>query len=87
MFIVREPIMVTPNDVLPPLLDEIRSRLTPFCQSHGIARSEVFGSLARGESNPGGDIDLLVTSQPHVPLGRDFFERHKEIEDIIGCGG
>ena len=77
--------MVTPNDVLPPSLDEIKSRLAPFCQRHGIARLEVFGSLARGESQPGSDIDLLVTFQPQVHLGWDFFELHKEIEDILGC--
>jgi predicted nucleotidyltransferase len=77
--------MVTPNDVLPPSLDEIKSRLAPFCRSHGVARLEVFGSLARGESHRGSDIDLLVTFQPDVHLGWDFFELHKEIEGILGC--
>jgi predicted nucleotidyltransferase len=66
--------MVTPNDVLPPSLDEIKSRLAPFCRSHGVARMEVFGSLARGESRPGSDIDFLVIFQPGVHLGWDFFE-------------
>jgi predicted nucleotidyltransferase len=56
--------MVTLNGVLPLSLDEIKSRLGPFCLRHGVARLEVFGSLARGESRPGSDIDLLVTFQP-----------------------
>lgn len=77
--------MVTPNDHFPPSLDEIESRLTPFCQRHDIARLEVFGSLARGEPHRGSDIDLLVTFQPGVHLGWDFFELHKELEDILGC--
>ena len=85
MFMGRDVNMVTPNDVLPPSLDEIKSRLAPFCRRHGIARLEVFGSLPRGESQPGSDIDLLVTFQPQVHLGWDFFELHKEIEDILGC--
>jgi predicted nucleotidyltransferase len=85
MFKGRELNMVTPNEVLPPSLDEIKSRLAPFCRHHGIARLEVFGSLARGESHPGSDIDLLVTFQPQVHLGWDFFELHKEMEDILGC--
>ena len=91
MVIGRELDMDTPNEVLPPSLDEItrldeiKSRLAPFCRHHGIARLEVFGSLARGESHPGSDIDLLVTFQPQVHLGWDFFELHKEIEDILGC--
>jgi predicted nucleotidyltransferase len=76
--------MVTPNDTFPPSLDEIKTRLTPFCQRHGVARLEVFGSLARGEPHRGSDIDLLVTFQPEVHLGWDFFELHKEIEDILG---
>jgi uncharacterized protein len=77
--------MITPNDVFPPTLDELKSRLVPFCQHHGVARLEVFGSLARGEPHPGSDIDLLVTFRPDVHLGWDFFELHKELEDILGC--
>ena len=77
--------MVTPNDVFPPTLDELKSRLVPFCQRHGVARLEVFGSLSRGEPHPGSDIDLLVTFQPDIHLGWDFFELHKELEDILGC--
>ena len=76
--------MATSNDVLPPPLNEIKSRLVPFCQRHGVARLEVFGSLARGEPHPG-DIDLLVTFQPNVRLGWDFFELHAELEDLLGC--
>ena len=77
--------MVAPNAVLPPTLDEIKSRLAPFCRRHGIARLEVFGSLARNEPHPGSDIDLLVTFQPEVHLGWDFFELHKELEVLLGC--
>ena len=64
--------MPTPKDALPLSLDEIKSRLAPFCRRHGVARLEVFGSLARGESHRGSDIDLLVTFQPGVSLGWDF---------------
>src|SRR5216684_866298 len=77
--------MITPNGILPPTLDEIKSRIAPFCQRHGVSRLEVFGSLARGEPHPGSDIDLLVTFRPGVHLGWDFFELHKELEDLLGC--
>jgi|SRR5580700_3886885 predicted nucleotidyltransferase len=76
--------MITPNDTYPPSLDEIKSLLTPFCRRHGVARLEAFGSLARGETHRGSDIDLLVTFQPDVHLGWDFFELHQEIEDLLG---
>ena len=77
--------MVTPTGTLPPSIDEIQSRLAPFCRQHGVARLEVFGSLARGESRPGSDVDLLITFQPDVHPGWDFFDLHKEIEAILGC--
>ena len=77
--------MVTPTPTLPPSLEEIASRLAPFCRRHGVARLEVFGSLARGDPHRGSDIDLLVTFQPEVHMGWDFFELHKEIEDLLGC--
>jgi len=77
--------MVTPESAVRPTLDEVKSRLAPFCRSHGISRLEVFGTLARGEWRPGGDIDLLVTSKPDVHIGWDFFDLHKEIETLLGC--
>ena len=76
---------VIPNVTLSPSLEEIRSKLAPFCRRHGVARLEVFGSVARGETRAGSDIDLLVTFQPEVRLGWDFFELEREIEDILGC--
>jgi predicted nucleotidyltransferase len=57
-----------PSD--PPLsLIDLKQRLEPFCRSHGVAKLELFGSFARGEAHPGGDIDLLITFRPDVRLG------------------
>jgi len=71
-------------DDLPLVLSELRDRLLPFCQTHGVARLEVFGSLARGEAQPGSDIDLLVTFRPEVRLGWDFFALQDELELTLG---
>ena len=76
--------MVTPS-ALPPALEEIEFRLAPFCRKHDVARLEIFGSAARGERRPGSDIDLLITFQPGVHLGWDFFDLQEEIEDLLGC--
>jgi uncharacterized protein len=81
----REMSVLTRKDVLPPTLDELKTRLAPFCRNHSVIRLEVFGALARGERRPGSDVDLLVTFRPDVHLGWDFFDLHKEIEDILGC--
>lgn len=37
------------------------SRLAELCRRYGIARLEVFGSVARGEQRPDSDVDLLYT--------------------------
>src|SRR5260370_16352080 len=84
MFVNRAFCMVTPNPTMPASLDEIASRLAPFCKRHNVARLEVFASLARGDPHRGSDIDLLVTFQPEVHLGWDFFELHNEIDAILG---
>lgn len=85
MVVDGESNMIAPNAVLPPTLDQLKSELAPFCRRHGVARLELFGSFARGEPHPGSDIDLLVTFQPGVHPGWDFFELHKELEDKLGC--
>jgi predicted nucleotidyltransferase len=77
--------MVMPNAPIRLTLDEIKSRLKPFCKRHHVTRLEVFGSLARGETLCGSDIDLLATFQHDVHLGWDFYDLQKEVEDILGC--
>lgn len=77
--------MAAPNLTFPLSFEEIRLRVGPFCERHGIARLEVFGSLARGEACGGSDVDLLVTFRPEVRLGWDFFELHRELEGLLGC--
>jgi uncharacterized protein len=70
----------------PPLtIPEIRAKLVPFCERHGVARLELFGSLATGEARTGSDIDLLVEFRPEVRLGWDFFDLQQELEDLLGC--
>ncbi|HYK57788.1 MAG TPA: nucleotidyltransferase family protein [Bryobacteraceae bacterium] len=56
----------------------------PFCERHGVARLEVFGSVARGEAHSGSDVDLLIEFRPEVHLGRDFFELQEQLEALLG---
>jgi predicted nucleotidyltransferase len=69
----------------PPSLDEINRHLPEFCQRHGIARVEIFGSVARGEASAGSDLDLMVSFKPGVQPGLDFFAMQDELESILGC--
>ena len=52
------------------------SRLAELCRRYGIARLEVFGSVARGEQRPDSDVDLLHTLEGGRALGW-------EVEDLV----
>ena len=41
-------------------IEQIKERVTPIAQSHGVKRVMLFGSYARGEATEDSDIDLHV---------------------------
>jgi len=41
-------------------INQIKERITPVAQSHGVGRIKLFGSYARGEATEESDIDLHV---------------------------
>ncbi|MDR3012034.1 MAG: nucleotidyltransferase domain-containing protein [Chitinispirillales bacterium] len=43
-------------------IDEIRTRLTPIFERHGVRSAILFGSYARGDARSKSDVDLLVDS-------------------------
>lgn len=73
------------NSVCPPSIDEIKRSLPAFCRRRGIARVEVFGSVAMGKASTGSDLDLMVTFLPGVTPGLEFFGMQKELEGLLGC--
>ena len=40
--------------------------LERLCRKHHVRRLDLFGSRAKGESNAGSDVDLLVEYEPGV---------------------
>ena len=66
----------------PPPADEIARRLAPLCRAHGIARLEIFGSVARGGARPGSDVDLVVTLTK--PMGWDYFTLDEKMSEALG---
>ena len=75
--------MLTHRPALSP--DELRKRLRPFCEKYHIRRLEVFGSAARGATEPSSDVDLLVTFDESAPVSTaELLEMAGEAEELVG---
>ena len=59
-------------------------RLGEICTRYGIARIEVFGSVARGDAGPESDVDLLYELRPGARLGWDIERLTDELADLFG---
>ncbi|WP_048063839.1 MULTISPECIES: nucleotidyltransferase family protein [Methanoculleus] len=62
-------------------LDQIRkkrSRILAIAGRHGATNLRVFGSVARGETGPESDLDLLVELEP----GRSLLDHIALIQDL-----
>lgn len=54
-------------------VNEIISIITPILQNYGVRRAYLFGSYARGDVQPGSDIDLRIDG--------------RNIRSMFGLGG
>ncbi|WP_246065206.1 nucleotidyltransferase family protein [Aeromicrobium piscarium] len=61
-----------------------QERLRDVCERYGVASLELFGSIARDESNEDSDVDLLYVLKPGVRLGFRLFELEDELAVIFG---
>ncbi len=53
---------------LPQVLDVLRAHEAEL-RKRGVEHAAVFGSLARGEAQPGSDVDVLVELNPRHRMG------------------
>jgi predicted nucleotidyltransferase len=44
-------------------------------RKQGVCHAAVFGSVAKGESHPDSDIDILIDLDPHRPMGLFEYSR------------
>jgi predicted nucleotidyltransferase len=66
----------------PPVVAEIVRRLEPYCRENEIIRLDIFGSVARGDTRPGSDVDLIATFR--VIPGLRYFSMEKEMSRLLG---
>ena len=57
---------------------ERREEILGLANRHGAHNLRVFGSVARGESNEGSDLDLLVAWEP----GRSLLDHSGLVQDL-----
>ncbi len=55
-----------------------------IARQHGARNLRVFGSVARGESGEGSDLDLLVEMEPGRSL-LDLVAIKQDLEELLGC--
>jgi len=59
--------------------------IAAFCRRNHIVRLSFFGSVLRGDFEPGSDVDVLVEYAPGAPVGLFEMARQQvELEGIIG---
>jgi predicted nucleotidyltransferase len=69
----------------PPTVDELQSKLLPFCEKHAVQKLEVFGSVAERTARVGSDIDLMITLKPGSAESlHEFVGLQLELEDLLG---
>jgi uncharacterized protein len=65
------------------LVAERRADVQRVCGENGASNVAVFGSVARGESGPASDLDLLIDLDPSRSL-LDHIHLQHELEDLLG---
>lgn len=65
-------------------LDVDMQRLDELCRRYGVARLEVFGSVARGDADETSDLDLLYELAPGAELGWEIEDLQDQLSDLFG---
>jgi predicted nucleotidyltransferase len=66
------------------LLRAKREEILRLAARHGARNIRIFGSVARGDAGPDGDLDVLVDMEP----GRSLFDMGgllMDLQDLLGC--
>ena len=64
-------------------LNQIKETVIPIFKQYGISQAAVFGSYARGEEQPGSDIDFLIHLGKPIDLIQ-FIRLKVQLQDALG---
>lgn len=65
-------------NIMDKLIAENRNEILEIAGRHGARKVRVFGSMARGDADPGSDVDFLVDLEE----GRDLFDLGALLMDL-----
>ncbi len=63
-------------------IEQIKEKAAPVLKEAGVLRSDIFGSVARGEANDQSDVDFLVELPPGTTLF-DLADLHQKLEEAL----
>ena len=66
------------------LLKSKRAEMLDLAKKYGVSQIRIFGSVARGESGPGSDVDFLVEMEEGRSL-LDLVGLWQDLEELLGC--
>jgi predicted nucleotidyltransferase len=66
------------------LVEAKRREILRLAEQHGASNVRLFGSVARGEAGPTGDVDLLVKMEEGRSL-LDLVAFWQDVEELLGC--
>ena len=71
--------MVSMNNIL-----DRRAEILRIATKHGASNVRVFGSVVRGQTTEGSDLDILVHLRDDCSL-LDHVALIRDLEDLLGC--
>jgi len=76
---------MTQPTLLQSTLARLAAHIPELARDFAVSELSVFGSVARGESRPDSDIDILVDFDPAARMGLfEFIELQDRLTDLLG---
>lgn len=66
------------------MTEDVKARITAYCEAKHIQQLALFGSALRDDFTDNSDIDVLVQFMPGHTPGLAFFTMQDELSELLG---